>query len=264
MNFDIKRAFVMAYRNFLQLKRDPAKLLHVFYWSFLDIVIWGYSASWIQKDSVSSIIGISLLAAVVFWQFIVRSNLDLCLGILEEVVSHNITNLFASPLNLSEWIIGLLLVSSFISIILLFFCYLIVLFIYKISLFAIFGWSLFLFLGLLFMAGTSFGFLSGALIIKGGSRYQSLVFMMGWLFAPLGGIFYPISVLPFWVQAIASRFPLMYIFDAMRNFIKSGLIDWYLIINALFLNLLYLLIFITIFYLTFKNSKKNGLSRLIE
>ena len=56
----------------------------------------------------------------------------------------------------------------------------------------------------------------------------------------------------------------MYIFDAMRNFIKSGLIDWYLIINALFLNLLYLLIFITIFYLTFKNSKKNGLSRLIE
>ena len=88
--------------------------------------------------------------------------------------------------------------------------------------------------------------------------------MIGWLFAPLGGVFYPISVLPHWVQVIASWFPLMYIFDAMRNFINNQQLDWEIIIKALTLDVFYLIICAIIFTLAFKNSKKRGLSRLIE
>lgn len=127
MTFSIKRVLVMASRNILQLKRDPAKIIHIFYWSFLDIILWGYSATWIQQDSVSNSIGIALLTGVIFWQFVVRANFDISLGVLEEVLSHNITNLFASPLTLAEWISALSIISVLVTSILALYCYIITL-----------------------------------------------------------------------------------------------------------------------------------------
>jgi ABC-2 type transport system permease protein len=114
------------------------------------------------------------------------------------------------------------------------------------------------------MAGTSFGLLAGTLILIGGARFQSLVYMIGWGFAPLGGIFYPINVLPEWVQFIASWFPLMYIFDAVRSFIETNMITWNFIYKALALNIIYVILSAIIFMTAFKYSRNRGLSRLIE
>jgi ABC-2 type transport system permease protein len=264
MSFSISRAITMAKRNFLQLKRDPAKLIHVFYWSFLDIILWGYSASWVQKDSLSDVIGISLLMGVIFWQFVVRSNFDISLGVIEEVLSHNITNLFASPLSVYEWLVGLLMVSVVICSLLLLFCHIIAFYVYKMSIFAIFGWTLPIFIILLYLSGTSFGLLAGTLILIGGARFQSLVYMIGWGFAPLGGIFYPINVLPQWVQFIASWFPLMYIFDAVRKYIETNQLVWNFIYKAFALNIIYVILSAIIFMTAFKYSRNRGLSRLIE
>lgn len=264
MSFSFDRALTMAKRNLLQFKRDPAKLTYIFYCSFLDIILWGYSGSWVQKDSTNDVVGISLLMGVIFWQFVIRSNFDISLGVIEEVWSHNITNLFSTPLNTYEWLAGLLMVSVVMCSVLLIFCHLVTFYIYKISIFAIFGWTLPIFILLLYLMGTSFGLLAGALILIGGARFQYLVYMIGWGFAPLGGIFYPITVLPKWVQLFASWFPMMYIFEGARKYIETNELDCHLINKSLGLNIIYVVISSIIFMTTFRYSQKRGLSRLIE
>lgn len=264
MSFSFARALTIAKKNLLQFRRDPAKLTYVFYCSFLDIILWGYSGSWVQKDSTNDIVGISLLMGVIFWQFVIRSNFEISLGVIEEVWSHNITNIFATPLNVYEWLAGLLIVSAVMCTVLLLFCHLIAFCVYKISIFRIFGWTLTIFIMLLHLIGTSFGLLGGTLILIGGARFQYLVYLIGWGFAPLGGIFYPITVLPKWVQFVASWFPLMHIFDAARKYIETNKLDCHLINKALALNIIYVVISTIIFITTFKYSRNRGLSKLIE
>ena len=53
------------------------------------------------------------------------------------------------------------------------------------------------------------------------------------LFAPLGCIYYPIEILPEWLQLIAKILPLVHIFEEMRNILINDIISYTQILIAI-------------------------------
>ena len=78
-------------------------------------------------------------------------------------------------------------------------------------------------------------------------------------FAPLSGIYYPIDVLPGWLQPVAWALPSSYVFEGMRAVLYDGIFRWDLLAGAVGFNLLYLGLTAAWFLHTFRMARIRGL-----
>jgi ABC-2 type transport system permease protein len=78
------------------------------------------------------------------------------------------------------------------------------------------------------------------------------------LLAPFGCIYYPIETLPKIFQSIAYALPLVYIFEEVRNILINQFVNFENIIQAFYLNLLYLSLAIFVFYYSFDKAREKG------
>ena len=78
------------------------------------------------------------------------------------------------------------------------------------------------------------------------------------LLAPFGCIYYPVETLPEIFQSIAYLLPLVYIFEETRNILVNQLVNYENIIQALYLNAIYLFIAISVFYYSFDKARGKG------
>ena len=78
------------------------------------------------------------------------------------------------------------------------------------------------------------------------------------LLAPFGCIYYPVETLPEIFQSIAYALPLVYIFEETRNILVDGMLDYENIINAIYLNGIYLILSIFVFYYSFDKARDKG------
>ena len=76
--------------------------------------------------------------------------------------------------------------------------------------------------------------------------------------APLGCIYYPIEILPDWLQIIAKLLPLVHIFEEMRNVLIHDIVNYYQILKAVIISLIYFVFGIIIFYLSYEGAKNRG------
>ncbi|HEY7651650.1 MAG TPA: ABC transporter permease, partial [Methylomirabilota bacterium] len=67
-----------------------------------------------------------------------------------------------------------------------------------------------------FLTALVIGLLVCALVLLFGTRAETSAWAAVNFFVMLGGIYYPISVLPGWVQAISAAIPLTYFLDGIR------------------------------------------------
>ena len=78
------------------------------------------------------------------------------------------------------------------------------------------------FINLLIM-GWAMGFFTCAIILRWGQSAESLAWMMPFFVQPLSAVFYPVSILPTWLQPIALCFPSTHVFEGMREIINTGI-----------------------------------------
>ena len=171
----VKRNIIITYRGI-----DP--LTDVFYWPAFDIVLWGFTSMWIavcQHQPVS----LTWLTGLVIWQAYVRVNFDVSLNLLIELWSRNIVNLFASPIEIKEWIVAAMILGVFDAVIAVLYGALLIALLYKVNIFSI-GWLFVPLVLLLMLSGWAVGLFSAGCIIRGGQKLQKLVWVLGWFFAP--------------------------------------------------------------------------------
>ena len=132
---------------------------------------------------------------------------------------------------------------------------------YKTNIFT-YGFYTLPFLFLLLLSGWWIGFLIASIIIRYGSRVQTLAWSVPWILAPFSAIYYPVEILPGWAQGIAQFLPTSYIFEGMRQVISTGVLDWNKVYISLLLNLVYLLITILILRKSFYALLKRGVVKL--
>ena len=254
----IKAVFLRYFYFFAQLDNTA----EVFYWPAIDILLWGITSVWIQKlqPDVPEI-ALMILTGLVFWQILWRGNYEISVSVLREFWSRNLVNLFSTPLKLSEWMCGTMLVGLIKIFITLGFSSLLVWLLYSLNIYQI-GLAVLPYLGLLTLSGWMMGFLGGTLMIYFGQRLQMLAWMIPFIFAPFSAVFYPVSALPAWGQIIAWCLPTTYVFEGMRKILFDGVFSWQMFWTSLILNIVYLAGAIGLFKIFFEKSRVKGFSRL--
>jgi ABC-2 type transport system permease protein len=89
-------------------------------------------------------------------------------------------------------------------------------------------------------------------------NYSPILTNVPFFLAPLGCIYYPLSILPDWLQTIALALPLVYIFEEVRSILLNNIVNYSNIISALKLNLVYFTSAVVVFYLAFDGARKKG------
>jgi ABC-2 type transport system permease protein len=227
----------------------------------VDILLWGLTSFWILSQSHIENLPLMLLTGLIFWQITWRGSIDISTSLLQEFWQRNLVNLFSTPLKISEWIAGVLLLSFCKLMITILFGGLIVYLLYSLNIFLI-GWAFIPFAISLYIFGWSLSFVSSSLIIRWGNKVEMLAWMIGFLFAPFSAVFYPVSILPEWAKWISWCLPTTYIFEGMRFLLINGSFPVHFYWMSLLLNVPILAASFLLFKCMFEKSRKLGLSRL--
>lgn len=259
MNFTrIKGVF---FRYYFNLWKGPHQLTDLFYWPFVDILLWGLTSVWIQKEHGSSNLPLILMTGLIFWQIAWRGSVDVSVSLLQEFWHRNLMNLFSTPLKLSEWSAGILLLCLCKLAVSILFGAATVYVLYALNVFTL-GWSFLPFAALLLIFGWSLGFFAAGVIIYWGHQVEMFAWMIAFVFAPFSAVFYPVHVLPGWAQKIAWCLPTTYVFEGMRSILSTGTFPFHFFWSSLLLDAVFLVLSILFFKWMFKKSLLKGLARL--
>lgn len=248
------------FRYFYTLK-DIHQLSDLFYWPLVDILLWGLTSIWIQHQNNVPALPLILMTALIFWQIAWRGAIGISFNLLQEFWHRNLVNLFSTPLKISEWICGTLLLGICKLLISVAFAALMIYVLYTLNVFTI-GWAFLPFGILLFIFGWTIGFISSGLVIYWGHKVEMFAWMLPFLFAPFSAVFYPVQVLPEWAQIISWSLPTTYVFEGMREILSGSSFPYTYFWISLFLNLLFLSLSILFFKKMFSKSLEKGLARL--
>src|SRR5277367_5978903 len=107
-----RRTAAIVLRQYYLLRGSPTRILPLFVWVSVDIVLWGLITRYLNSVASSGIDFVpSLLGAVLLWDFFIRVMQGVTTTFFEDVWSRNFLNVFATPLSISEYVSGLVLSS---------------------------------------------------------------------------------------------------------------------------------------------------------
>jgi ABC-2 type transport system permease protein len=98
-----------------------------------------------------------------------------------------------------------------------------------------------------------------ALILRFGQGAENLAWFLIFLLAPVSAVYYPVHVLPSWLQPISWSLPSTYVFEGMRSLLVDKQFRGDLMLEAAGLNLVYIAIGIVIYLAVFRVARRHGL-----
>tara|TARA_B100001057_G_scaffold488879_1_gene574053 strand:+ start:272 stop:1063 length:792 start_codon:yes stop_codon:yes gene_type:complete len=255
---NITRIYGLFLRHFYLITRSFPRILDLIYWPSIQITLWGFISNFFAEYSsyYNGVVGV-ILSCAILYDFLFRTSIGFNMLFLEEIWSRNFTNLFIAPMRISEIIISLIFTALIRSLIGLVPAILLTSPLFGISLLDL-GLPLgFLFLSL-YIFGITLGIFVSAGLMRFGPSFENIAWSTLFLLAPFGCIYYPIETLPEVFQSIAYALPLVYIFEETRNILINQSVDYENIMQALYLNALYLIIAISVFYYSFDKARDKG------
>jgi ABC-2 type transport system permease protein len=204
-------------RQYYLLRGSPVRSLPLFAWVAIDIVVWGFITRYLNAMAAGRFNYVpSLLGAVLMWDFFTRIMQGVSTAFLEDVWSRNFLNLFASPLTIREYLLGLVITSIGTSAIGLAVMLVLATAVFGLPFLSL-GALLIPFLLVLFGFGIALGILASALVLRLGPASEWLVWPLPALLSPFVGVFYPLATLPRWMQDIGHLLPPSYVFEGLRT-----------------------------------------------
>jgi len=252
------KIFALSLRHIYLIKGSFPRILDLIYWPTIQIFLWGFISKFFTLNSTiyENTVGI-ILSAAILYDFLFRSSISYNMMFLEEIWSRNFTNLFIAPIKISEIIAALTFTAIFRTLIGLVPAALLAIPFFGVSILKI-GTPLIFLLITLYIFGVTLGLLVTSGLVRFGPSFENIAWASLFFLAPLGCIYYPIDVLPNWLQIIAKLLPLVHIFEEMRNILIYDIVNYYQIFKAIFISFLYFVISIIIFYLSYNGAKNRG------
>jgi len=256
--FSLARIWAMMLRYLYILRSSWPRTLELLYWPTLQVLIWGFMSQFFRQNStyVAQAFGV-LLGAVMLWDLMFRSQLGLSISFLEEMWSRNLGHLFATPLRAYEWVVSLLAMSMIRVTIGILPAALLAIPLYHYSIFDM-GLPLIAFLAVLMAMGWALGLAICGLILRHGMGAESLAWTVIFALAPVSCVYYPVSILPGWIQPVAWCLPQTYVFEGMRAVMFQHIFRADYFFAAIGLDLVYLAIGIAILFLAFRDARQRG------
>ena len=252
------KIFALSLRHIYLIKGSFPRILDLIYWPTVQIFLWGFISKFFTLNSsyYDNTVGI-ILSAAILYDFLFRSSISYNMMFLEEIWSRNFTNLFIAPIKISEIISALTFTAILRTLIGLVPAVIISIPLFGVSILKI-GTPLIFLLLTLYIFGVTLGLLVTSGLLRFGPSFENIAWASLFFLAPLGCIYYPIEILPEWLQTIAKLLPLVHIFEEMRNILINNIVNYFEILKAFLISLVYFAIGIMIFYISYSGAKKRG------
>lgn len=246
-------------RQFYLIRGSLSRVLPLFVWAGIDIVLWGFITKYLNTFVSSGFNFVpSLLGAVLLWDFLIRVMQGVTMAFFEDVWSRNFLNIFATPLSLSEYLSGLVLSSIATSSIGLVVMVVLATTIFGLSFF-VYGVMLVPFFLVLFMCGIALGILGSGVVLRLGPPAEWFVWPIPAIISPFVGVFYPLSTLPPWMRSIARALPPSYVFEGMRAIVSGSPASPHELLWGASLAVLYILLACWFFARVYQHAVRTGL-----
>jgi ABC-2 type transport system permease protein len=251
--------FAIMLRYFYLLRGTPARQVPIFAWAAIDIVLWGFISKYLNSVAGAPLNFVPiLLGAVLLFDFFTRVMQGVAMVFLEDVWSRSFLNLFASPITIPQYLLGLVITSTLTSLVGLLVMLVLASTVFGLSFFT-YGLMLLPFLLILFLFGVALGICSSAMVLRLGPAAEWFVWPIPAILSPFAGVFYPLSVLPHWMQFIGKLMPISYVFEGVRTIVAGGAVP----LNTLFLSaglaLVYVLLAGCFFRSIFRHAVRTGI-----
>jgi ABC-2 type transport system permease protein len=253
-----QRIHAMVLRYWYLLMSSWPRLLELMYWPVLQVITWGFLQSYISQTSgFFARAGGSLIGSVILWDILFRGQLGFSISFLEEMWARNIGNLMMSPLKPIEFLISLMVMSVIRLAIGVIPMTLLALFFFDFNFFAI-GLPLIAFFCNLIFTSWSVGIFVSGLVLRNGLGAESIVWTLMFAMMPLACVYYPVAVLPAWLQYVAWCLPPTYVFEGMRALLIDHVFRADLMVVSLGINALLFIASFAIFLALLRSAKRQG------
>ncbi|HZS43058.1 MAG TPA: ABC transporter permease [Candidatus Paceibacterota bacterium] len=252
------RLYALLMRHLYLYKRSLPRLMDLFFWPILEILVWGFLSVYLEKSGLGGVNIVSLLlGAIIFWDLLSQSQKAVSFAMMEEVWEKNFLNIFVTPMRISEFLASTFLLGLIRIII----CAVVLgigsLLLYKFNILQ-FGLYTIPFMINLLLFGWTLGIMTTSVTFRFGSGANIIAFTLIFILQPFSAVFYPISALPHFLQYFAYILPSAYVFEGMRDLIHTGVfnVNYFLLSTAL--NIFYVGLISFLFYRAFYWVKING------
>ncbi len=227
MTAAMRRIWGLMYRHLALYRRSWPRLLELTYWPTLQMCIWGFTSAFIaSRIGVGGQVAAGiLLGGVLLWEVALRSQMGMAISFLEEIWSRTLGHVFVSPLRPWELVAALIAMSAIRMAIGVLPAILLAWALYAFNLFAL-GPVLILFAINLMAMGWWIALGVVSLILRHGAGAEALAWSVLFGITPFAAVFYPVSILPAWLQPIALALPAAHVFEGMRAALDTGVTHW--------------------------------------
>lgn len=259
MSAAARRIWGLMYRHLALYRGSWPRLLELMYWPVLQMCIWGFTADFLasRMGSGAAITAGLLLGGVLLWEVALRSQMGVAISFLEELWSRNLGHVFVSPLRPWELVAALIGMSVIRMAVGVIPAILLAWALYAFNLFSMGPVVVLFFINLMVM-GWWVALAVVSLILRHGAGAEALAWSVLFGLTPFSAVFYPVAILPVWVQPVALVLPSAHVFEGMRQALTDGTISWYHLGAAIVLNAAWMVIAILIFARQFRAARERG------
>jgi ABC-2 type transport system permease protein len=236
LEFSLNRVGAMVRRYWYLLRSSWPRILDLIYWPTVQMLMWGFLQLYVSQNAgFFATVGGVFIGAVLLWDILFRGQLGFSISFLEEMYARNLGNLMMSPLRPVEFIAALMIMSLVRLSIGMVPVSLLAIVFFGFNLWA-FGFALAAFFANLILTSWAIGIFIAGVLLRNGLGAESLAWTIMFLFLPLTCVYYPVAVLPDWLQWFAWILPPTYVFEGMRALLIDHVFRADLMLEALALN----------------------------
>jgi ABC-2 type transport system permease protein len=258
IDFSLNRVGAMVRRYWYLLRSSWPRILDLIYWPAVQMLMWGFLQLYVQQNaSFFAQAGGVFIGSVLLWDILFRGQLGFSISFLEEMYARNLGNIMMSPLRPVEFVAALMIMSLIrlaIGMIPVTFL--------AIAFFGFNLWSLGVALAAFFLnlilTSWAIGIFVAGLLLRNGMGAESLAWTFMFLFLPLTCVYYPVAVLPDWLQWVAWSLPPTYVFEGMRALLIEHVFRADLMVEAFVFNIVLFAAACIAFFALLRSARVHG------
>lgn len=234
-----RRVAAMVLRYWYLLRQSWPRFVDLIYWPAVQMLMWGFLSLYlVEQSGFLARAGGVFIGAVLLWDILFRGQIGFSISFLEEMWSRNLGNLMMTPLRPAEFVAALMVMSVVRLLIGLIPVTGLAILFFGFNFWGL-GFAVGAFFANLIITSWSIGLIACGLVLKKGLGAESLAWSMTFVLLPLTCVYYPVSVLPEWLQWISLSLPPTHVFEGLRALMLENRFEVAPMATALALNLAY-------------------------
>lgn len=239
MTFSFHRVGAMVLRYLYLLRSSWPRLIELIYWPMVQVLTWGFLQLYVAQHSGFFVrAGATLIGALLLWEILFRGQLGFSVSFLEEMWARNLGNLMMSPLRPAEFVAALMVMSLLRLAIGMVPVFVVAFAFFDFNVVGL-GFAFVFFFVNLILTSWAIGIFVSGLLLRYGLGAESLAWTLAFLILPVTCVYYPVAILPEWLQPLAWALPPTYVFEGLRAAVIDHVFRSDLMLGALGLNAVY-------------------------